>query len=183
MKHSFARQRCGGFTLFELVTSMALVAITATSVIPGFQSTLVENRLAATSNDLMHSLLLARSEAVKRHSRVTVQRIDGDWKNGWIVFEDKNRSGSADGFEPILLQHEALDRNVSLKGNSPVADYVSYTDRGQTEKLSGAIQMGTLSLCVKGEREKSLGIRKVIVSSSGRPRIEKARPAEDELCS
>ncbi|MGV6858183.1 MAG: GspH/FimT family pseudopilin [bacterium] len=182
MDRPYPPKRERGFTVLEILVTLALVSTTITAVVPGFRSTLVESRLTSTGNSLMHSLLLARSEAVMRNTRITIKRIDNDWRKGWIVFEDSNNNAMPDSFEEVLLQHEALADNVWLEGNTPVRDYVSYTENGQAEKVSGAIQMGTLSLCMRDSRHKTLGERKIILSSAGRARVEKKQRTENAVC-
>lgn len=65
------RQRAG-FTLVELMVTVAVLAILAMIATPAMQDLIDANRLAGASSDLQASLQLARSEAVRRNSRVTI---------------------------------------------------------------------------------------------------------------
>ncbi|MEO9136354.1 MAG: type IV fimbrial biogenesis protein FimT, partial [Casimicrobiaceae bacterium] len=56
---------------------------------------------------------------------------------------------------------------ITIRGNRPVADYVSYTSFGHARRFDGALQMGTFTVCRPGHRA-----RKVILANSGRARIE-----------
>ncbi|HEY3584174.1 MAG TPA: type IV fimbrial biogenesis protein FimT, partial [Casimicrobiaceae bacterium] len=58
---------------------------------------------------------------------------------------------------------------ITIRGNRPLADYVSYTAAGHARRFDGALQMGTFTVCAPGQR-----MRKVILASSGRARLETA---------
>jgi type IV fimbrial biogenesis protein FimT len=80
------RARAGGFTLVELLTVMVMVAILAAIAMPGLSNLLASQRLRAAGTDLVTSLLVARSEAIKRKARVEVApKADGQWTSGWRV--------------------------------------------------------------------------------------------------
>ncbi|WFM70967.1 GspH/FimT family pseudopilin [Halomonas sp. CKK8] len=65
MKKSF------GFTLIELITTIAVIAILATIAVPGFQRMMAASRVAADYNEILSGLNYARSEAIKRRKDVT----------------------------------------------------------------------------------------------------------------
>jgi type IV fimbrial biogenesis protein FimT len=59
-----------GFTLLELLTAMAVVAILAAIAVPNFRSAIASNRLTTTTNGYITALHQARSEAVRRNAAV-----------------------------------------------------------------------------------------------------------------
>ncbi|WP_444999854.1 GspH/FimT family pseudopilin [Halomonas mongoliensis] len=65
-------KRPSGFTLIELLVTVAVIAILATVAVPGFQSLVASNRMASDVNTLISGLQLARSEAVKRGTTVSL---------------------------------------------------------------------------------------------------------------
>ncbi len=80
------RLRPGGFTLVEAVVVVVIVAILAAVAMPSMSSALANQRLRAAGTDLVSTLLLARSEAIKRGAQVQVAPLAaGDWKTGWRV--------------------------------------------------------------------------------------------------
>ena len=64
-----------GFTLMELMVTIAIAAILVGIAIPSFTSIIVSNRLTTSANELVTALNLARSEAVKRGMRITFCKI------------------------------------------------------------------------------------------------------------
>lgn len=74
-----------GFTLLELLIVMAIVAIVATLAAPSFNGVLERQRVRTVADMLRSSIDLARSEAVKRNTPITVSRVSDDWNKGWQV--------------------------------------------------------------------------------------------------
>jgi type IV fimbrial biogenesis protein FimT len=80
------RRRARGFTLIEGMIVLAVVAVLAAIALPSLANVLTAQRLRAAGTDLVSSLLVARSEAIKRKTRIEVEpRTPGDWTSGWRV--------------------------------------------------------------------------------------------------
>lgn len=78
--------RLRGFTLIELVTVVTIVGIGAIVAMPSLSEAMRVQRLRAAATDLTSSLLVARSEAIKRGTPVSVApQSGGDWTTGWRV--------------------------------------------------------------------------------------------------
>jgi type IV fimbrial biogenesis protein FimT len=173
------RYGCAGFTLVELMIVVAVVAILLSLAAPAFSGMVSSVRLSSASNSLFSSLLLARSEAIKRNSRVVLcKSVTGDactstdgWEQGWIVFHDVNNNATLDAGETLLSRESALPGLIRLTGNSPVVNYVSYTPMGTTSYTSGAFQAGTLTVCIQSAAR--VEARQIVISSAGRPRTVK----------
>jgi type IV fimbrial biogenesis protein FimT len=98
------RRQVLGFTLLELMVTVAVAAILLAIGLPSFQSVIRSNRVATASNEMLASLALARSEAIKGVGAAGVcPSADGatcatgtDWSGGWLVWrEDRDHSGVA----------------------------------------------------------------------------------------
>ncbi|MCK0506290.1 GspH/FimT family pseudopilin [Aromatoleum anaerobium] len=168
------RQRgLDGFSLIELLAVLTVAMVLAGVAVPSFATLMRENRLTAAANELLGAILYARSEAIKRGSRVTICTSSGlidckpntGWHGGWIVFEDRSANGEREEGESILLVGDGWNGGPVITGNTPVRDYVSYVSSGASRRLGGALQMGTITFCDGG------AARQIVISASGRPRV------------
>jgi type IV fimbrial biogenesis protein FimT len=84
-----ARARCGsgGFTLPELLIVCAVLGVLLAAGAPNLGDFMRNQRVKTASFDLFSSLVLARSEAITRNTRVTVAPAGGSWANGWTISE------------------------------------------------------------------------------------------------
>ena len=157
-----------GFTLVELLTTLAIVGIASAVGIP-MLSQFADDAAVSTQTDvLMQSLNYVRSEAVKRNARVTMCRstdastcaataVDAEWRGGWIVFVDDGVAAVRESTDTILRVQGTLSGKGKLIGSGNVSDYVSYTSNGQLRLADGSAQTGTFSSCSsngKGKRRK-----------------------------
>jgi len=169
-----------GLSLIESLVTLGIVAATMQLAVPAMGDLLQNAALNGASQDLLMDLHLARSEALKRNRRVAICKsfdgvrctTSGGWEQGWIVFHDEDNSGTLDAGEEVIAHHEALKPVFSVRGNSPVAHYVSYSPIGITRFTSGGFQAGTITVCRRSEG--STDAREVIVNPMGRPRVQKA---------
>ena len=135
-----------GFTLVELLTVITIIAIGAALAMPSLRAALVSQRVRAASTDLMSSLLIARSEAIKRNAAVTIAPDTADtWIAGWTV-----KVGTT-----ILLQQQALS-GVSITKAASAAAIPSNFVYGANGRLSSAtatqylqVNGGSAVKCVK----------------------------------
>jgi type IV fimbrial biogenesis protein FimT len=169
-----------GITLIELLIGVTVMAILMRLASPAMSGVMDSFRLAAASNTFLSALHLTRSEAIKRNSRVVLCKsatgascaADGGWGQGWVVFHDANNNAALDSGEEVIRRESALPSHFSMTGNTPVAKYVSYTALGTPKSSAGAFQAGTITLC--RQSASSADTRQIILSSTGRPRIERA---------
>jgi len=166
-----------GFTLVEMIITIAVMAIVSTIGVPSFNDVILSSYAVTHTNDFLSSLNLARSEAIKRGQRVVVckslnnicQASLPGWEQGWMVFVDSNNTALLDSNEFPLRVHGPLKGGDTLRGNQNVSSYISYSPDGTTKLKSGAFQAGTLTfgLCVHHKKNE------IVISSSGRARLKK----------
>ncbi len=167
-----------GHSIVELLAALAIVGLLMLAVGPAYRAWMDERRLANHAHFLASTLTQTRSEAIKRGYRVNLCKStdgvqcagSGGWETGWIMFADENRTGAIDGGESVLRLAGPAGDGISVTGNRPVEDYVSYTSLGHARLLSGALQMGTFVVCKPG-----LDALRVVLAETGRARIEKTR--------
>ena len=63
-----------GFTVPEILITLGVISIMLSLAVPGLSSTIKDNRLAGTLNNIIMDIHFARSEAVKRDVRVIMCR-------------------------------------------------------------------------------------------------------------
>jgi type IV fimbrial biogenesis protein FimT len=170
-----------GFTLIELLVTVAVIAIVLTIGMPSFQQVIMTNRMATQANDLLGSMNLARSEAVKRGQRVVLCKTadpfaatpacttstSDTWGQGWLIFVDSDNDATLDAGEILLKVHQSIFPST-LSGNTNVANYLSYAADGTTRLTSNAFQSGTLTLC---PGTSGMTGRSIVVNAAGRARI------------
>lgn len=109
--------------------------------VPFMRSTIQNNRVTASTNDLVSILLLARSEAIKRGVTVSVcptantayTSCGNDWNNDWLVFvnPDSNTTFANNATEP-LLRVQQIDASMNVS-TSPAVSVASYSSQGFAE--------------------------------------------------
>lgn len=147
--------RVHGFTLVELMITLAVMAILLALATPSFEGLIASSRLASATNELNATLRQARSEAMRRGQRVTVcasangnQCTNNDWTSGWIMFVDRTRGAAAvDAGETILQVFPALTGGVVAQGQANVARFVSFSSDGQSRTMGADNQAGTIQIC------------------------------------
>lgn len=158
-----------GFTLVELISTLAVLSITLLAGIPALHDLLEQHRLSAHTNLLLGQLQFARSESVKVGQRIGLcPSNDGefcddafDWSRGWIIFTDQNRNRRRDATEPLVRVSRA-DGAVRIL-TSTGRRRIIYQPDGTVLGGSNA----TFRLCGKINQHHN---RAVIVSLTGRPR-------------
>lgn len=164
-----AARQMTGITLVELVATLAIAAILCGMAIPSFAQLMHDSARTTAVNGFIHSLYLARSEAIRRGLVVSICKSpDGEacnhrgasWNDGWIVFvnTDRDELPERDPDEPLLAVHHGWE-NGSITSNR-----LAYSFRPQQQ----GVVNGTLVFC---DPRGGAHARAIIISHTGRPRI------------
>lgn len=168
-----------GFTLAELMTTLAIASIGLSLAVPGLQNILADNRRATAVNELVASLHLARSAAITRNEPVAMcpskSRVacdDGDWQDGWLQFTDADRDYKIDKTDIVLETSNGI-ANLQIES----ADF----KRGLLYGPGGHLLVETLReprgeffFCdPRGEEFTS----RLVIHVSGKPGVDRRAPA------
>lgn len=170
-----------GFTLNELVITLAVGSALASMAFPAFENMVANSRLTSQHNEFLRHLHLARSEAIKRGEHIVLCKSrelqecesSAEWHDGWIVFTDSNLNKQPDGSDNIVLTHPALPQSQTLTYAAfPSSNYVVYRPTGLTTGN------GTFTLC---DRRGASHARALVLYKTGRVRNAKEKPNGNPL--
>ncbi len=164
-------RRIKGFTLLELMVTVAVMAILASIAFPSFQTTIRSSRVAAAHNELLGLMNLARSEAIRsgRGGGVCASAdgatCSGSWSDGALAYADANGNGSKGSGETVL-------RFVTASGRVVVtgpADGIAFDGRGRRRASANQELTMKPATCSANVEQKRL----MTVNASGQVRSVK----------
>lgn len=183
--------RMPGFSLVELLTVVAIAAILMSIAVPSLRIYVLNGRLTAGVNDLLHSANLARTEAIKRQANVVLcgtantavadaaLRCGYNTFQGWFVFVDNSPATGGnwqhEADEPVLERHGQLDATLTVKTDVN-SDVLSYGPSGFATLAPGAIGVTPTTALVfcdsRGVKPSGTGAtaRAFLVTNTGRAR-------------
>ena len=169
-----------GFTLIEVIITVAIAGILLSIGLPSFNSLIQKNKMTSLHNELLSSLSLARNTAISRGSFATLCKSNqaatdcdssASWDDGWIVFSDINNNGAVDSGEAIIAVNNDLPENISISFSR---GRVTYGAQGYANGYNGVF-----TFCDdRGDEEK----KGMIISGSGHIRVATSE-SELEECS
>jgi type IV fimbrial biogenesis protein FimT len=192
---SLSRNKCQnpanqiGFTLVELMVTIAIVGILAAIAMPNFQSMIQANRIQSAAAEFQAGLALARAEAIKRggDARVAIvpNAVGGTtaWPNGFTVFFDRAGTANSDVAPlvdssgiTILMVTSAASSSMTVAPNA-TTPHIIFNGRGRTINQFGA-ELGASFAFTPSSGHAEATTRCVIVSLIGRTRTTRLTPAE-----
>ena len=157
--HHVASFSSRGFTLFESIVAMAIVAILTATAVPSFRSYVINQRAVTLANALSTDINRARSEALRRAGQVVLERAGSDWTQGWTVRDALSGSD--------ISTQAALDHAILVNGED--ASSIVFDPFGAIAQPSGG---STFYLCVGDPGSHQAG-RRVLLSSAGHVEVLK----------
>ena len=143
--------RQSGFTLIELVITVALAGVLLGIGVPAMRDMMLTQRVKTASSDIHLSLMYARSEAIKRATNVTITPDNtAEWAEGWTI--------AAGG--TTLRDQDPLN-GVNFTGPAAAVTY---------NKLGRVTTAANFTVRVTGND--AVRMRCISVSLSGRPAIQ-----------
>ncbi|MBS7663937.1 GspH/FimT family pseudopilin [Pseudomonas lalucatii] len=163
-----------GFTLVELMITLAVFAVLLAITVPSYNDMTLGSKLRAQANELVSGAVLARSEAIKRNSVVSMcvsadgaSCVAGGWEQGWLVFHDADNDAVLDVGETVLLRHGAAPSGFRISGTVASLAFQA-TGVGST----AAVLTVCRALPSAGSQE-----RVVSVTATGRASVERTNAA------
>lgn len=164
------RHRSSGFTLVELMVTLAVLVILSVMAAPSIRQFVAKSEMNALQTDFTTALNRARSEAVSLNTCVSVCQMSatsgqacnsntavaGQWHQGWIIFENPTCAAlsTADAADltaatgiRILAARQARSGRFTLNEKSGATDYLTYNSHGQLLATPTTFELrdGTLS--------------------------------------
>lgn len=140
-----------GFTLIELIVTLAVLAVVMAIAAPSFTYVRNNARLSGATNEVIASLQLARMDAIRLNGRVTVCRSadgtkceSGDVWARWITLADTNRDGVAE-----VVRVAEAPVSIELRASPNAADSkVEFRADGLARKSDGTLLKAAFGVCM-----------------------------------
>jgi len=133
MRRAAARRiRARGFTLVEMMVTVAIAAALVGLGAPSLRSLLARHAVANEAGAMLDAVRLARSEAMKRGGPVILCKTNPlaasacstdarvGWQT-WLVYADANRSGASEAGEPVVRAQPTVPARVLVTADARLA--------------------------------------------------------------
>jgi len=155
-----------GFTLIELMVTLAIAAILLTIGVPSMRDLILNNRLVAATNTFTSTLNIVRSEAIKqgRNASLCVSSDqvkctgETDWRLGWIAWVDLNGNSTLDAGE-ILRIVEPFPNNITVTPSVAVSSF--------RVDATGSVNNPNVRLALCDDRTGEIGRQVRIMATGG----------------
>ncbi|NNF16280.1 MAG: prepilin-type N-terminal cleavage/methylation domain-containing protein [Gammaproteobacteria bacterium] len=177
------KRRQSGLNLVELMVALVVAGIALSIGVPSFNVSIKNSRLTTAVNNLVTSMHIARSEATKRGTPVTLCRTDqtaiatpvcgsgSNWRDGWMVFVDTNNNATLDSAagEDVLHVTGAQHEKLNVISDNVINQAITYRANGFANLAPGGSGPRYLVFCDDSKADRFS--RVLAISNTGRPQI------------
>lgn len=182
----------GGFTLIELIVTLAIAALLATVAVPSFIQFRRNSQLTSVTNSLVGALTAARAEAMKRGKNTFVVPAGSGnaatWTSGWIVFVDIDRSQTYNSAQDFtVLTQEPLPGFIGISASGTATEsspYLMFDSSGFARAKDASFSNSIISISRTdvSSSAQTGETRRVIINQTGRIRSCKPTSSSDSNC-
>lgn len=153
-----------GFSLFELLIVLALIVVVCSFSVPSFSTMTQRSTRFALLQQLLHQLQFCRQAAMQLGTTISLcpsddgRHCQGQWQQGYVIFTDNLHDHIIHSPQQILRYQQILSHQTTLYYRGfPTSRYIQWQSNGLTRGQNGSFYLGE---------------RRVVISHSGRARIE-----------
>lgn len=170
------RRREAGFTLIELMVSIAVLAIIVTIAVPSFRDTINSNRLTGAVNEGAALLQTAKNEAIRRNRAAVVCPVaNPDTATGAASCSGTNPRGliAYIGGGGGVVGRASVPSNVTMQLSGNVGTAIVFRPDGFARGSTGAMLNAVVQYCIPTQSPPE-NIRKLSVASGSRITTQKS---------
>ncbi len=173
-----ANRRFKGFSLVEVLTVVALIAVFLGLAAPSLRDMVQINKVSSDVGTFLADLKFARSEAIKTGRAVSVCATSNGtsclasntWHSGWIVFHDPNSSGTIDQTSDVVLRYRKSLSGSSTLVAAPELSAVTFGRMGLAANLGD----GPFNFVAKASSSDTAARQCVLLNQVGQQTVHSA---------
>jgi type IV fimbrial biogenesis protein FimT len=160
-----ARHGCAsGTSIVELIAVIAVLGILLAAAVPSLYGFMLAHRVSDGASSFVRSLMLARSEALKRNRPVRMCATSNgsscdttvSWESGWIVYVDANANATFDAGDEAVRVFPSLVSSLTLRGSTGLGQSIGFDTAGRPTATgwfalcNGSLLSGSRAIFVNG---------------------------------